>query len=121
MSWTLTTSGAAIRKAGAGMNTIFNQASGATILQNWSDQAESSISASTRRDWVGLSASTLTNFKAVLDDCASDIIALKIINYDMVGYTSRVEAQTMLDVIRDNYVRNLEILKLDQNKEVMIS
>ena len=27
---------------------------------------------------------------------------MKIINYDMSGYTSRVEAQTMLDVLKDN-------------------
>ena len=115
MSWNLTTSGACISKAGANANI-----SGGALAK-WCDQAEASVNSITRRDWISLSGNTLVNFKDVLDDVVSDMVAMKIINYDMSGYTSREEAQTMLDVMRDNIIRNLEALKDDKNKEKMIS
>lgn len=120
MSFNLTTSGACIAKAGKGANVMFSQLSGATILANWCDQAEADLNAITRRDWISLSGSTLTNFKGILDDLTSDMVAMKIVNYDMGGYTSRLEGATILDVMRDNINRNLEALKNDNIKEVMI-
>jgi len=119
MSWTLTLSGAAVGKAGANCNVIFNSISGAALLNSWSDMAESSLSTITRRDWVALSGATTANFKQILSDVVSDIIAMKIINYDMSGYTSRLEATTMLDVLKDNLIQNMTALKQDENKEVM--
>ena len=44
---------------------------------------------------------------------------MKIINYDMSGYTSRQEASQMLNVLHDNFSRNLAMLKDDNVKEVM--
>jgi len=110
MSWTLTTSGAAIVKSGANHSTALDT-EGAGILQDWSDQVEATLSALTRYDWISNYATLTPILREILGDTASDMIATKIINYDMSGYTSRSEAQTMLDVIRDNLVRNLEALK----------
>lgn len=117
MTWTLCTSGAAVIKAGANANS--NAIISGSLLTSWCDQAESQIDALTRKDWVTNYSSEKTNFKNVLGDLCSDIIAMKIINYDMSGYTSRAEAQTMLDVIRDNIIRNFDVLKDEKNKEVM--
>jgi len=105
MSFTFTTSGACIAKAGASANI-----SGA-LLAGWSDQAEAVINALTRYDWTANYSSVGANFKGILDDTCSSIVAMNIINYDMSGFTSRLEAQTMLDVLRDNYVRNMESLR----------
>lgn len=117
MSWTLSTSGAAISKAGVNANTAL--IASAATLAKFSDEAEAMLCGHTRKDWVAEYANVTTNFKGILDDTISDIIAMKIINYDMSGFTSRLEAQTMLDVIRDNLVRNLDTLKDDKNKEKM--
>lgn len=117
MSWTLSTSAAAIAKAGAGANTTI-VASTATLAK-WSDEAEGTLCSVTRYDWLTNYTSIGTNFKPILDDTISDIVGMKIINYDMSGYTSRAEAQTMLDVLRDNHIRNIEILKDEKNKEKM--
>lgn len=111
MSWTLSTSGAAIYKSGANHNTVFDGTTGYTILTNWSDQVEAQLNSLSGYDWVANFASLQTNFKSILDDTVSDILAMRIINYDMSGYTSRTEAQTMLDVIRDNLTRCTDILK----------
>ena len=117
MSWTLTISAAALAKAGAN----FNPAVSGALLDKFSDQTEGKINAITRRDWIGLSASTLTNFKGILDECASSDIAIKIINYDMSGYTSRTEAQTMLDVNRDIFKECIAAINDEKVKEKMIS
>lgn len=117
MSFTLTSSGAIVSKAGANVNSTA-AASGA-LIKLWCDQAEAAVNAATRKDWVAGYAGVTANFKGILDDVASDMAAMKLINYDMSGYTSRLEATTMLDVLRDNIIRNIEILKDDKNKEVM--
>ena len=95
MAWTLTTSGSAIYKAGANASAIAI-ASGSMLLK-WSDEVEGLINARTRHDWIATPATT--NFLGSLSNLASDLIAIRIINYDMSGYTSRSEAQTMLDVL----------------------
>lgn len=114
MSWTLSTSGAALIKAGAGRNTYVSGA----YLDKFSDEAEGQINGLSRYDWVANYASVGANFKPILDDAVSDIVAMKIINFDMNGYPAR-QAETMLDVLRDNLLRNLEILKDDKNREKM--
>jgi len=118
MSWTLTTSGAAISKAGYGANSTI-VASTATLAK-WSDQAEGALITNTRYDWVTNIGSVGTYFKPILDDTISDMVAMKIINYDMGGYTSRSEAQTMLDVLNDNKNKNIAVLKEEKSKEKMI-
>ena len=117
MSWTLCTSGAAIAKAGKNANSTI-VASTATLAE-WSDEAEGSICAFTRKDWITDYSTIKTNFKPCLADCASDLIAMKIINYDMSGFSKLLEAETMLDVLRDNSSRNLTLLNNDNKKEIL--
>lgn len=118
MSWTLSLSSAAIYKAGAGADTNATT-SGFTMLTKWSDEAEASLSTLTNRDWVAEYSSVGTNFKGILDDTISSMIAKRIINYNMAGYTTRMEAQVMLDVISDEIRTNLDILKDKDATEVM--
>lgn len=118
MSWTLSTSGACIAKAGSGANSTI-VASSATLAK-WSDEAEGQvIGVSDGYDWVANYASVGTNFKTILDDAVSDLVAMRIVNYDMAGYTSRQEATTILDVIRDNYERLREILSNANKRKKM--
>lgn len=115
MSWTFTTSGAAVAKAGVNANSTITT-SGA-ILDEWSDQAEAVINAETRKDWTTNYASLSDNFKKTLAHAATALIAMNIISYDMSNYTSRLEAQTMLDVLRDQYRGAIDFLKNKQNQE----
>lgn len=116
MAWTLCTSGAAVAKAGANASSI--TASGA-VLSEWSDEVEGTINTRTRKDWTANFSSVGANFQGVLEDLSSDLIAMKIINYDMSGYNKLLEAQTMLDVLRDNAVKNLEYLEQQKIQEVI--
>lgn len=114
MSFTLTTSLAIIRKAGLGANTTI-VASGAAI-QNWCDQAESEFCGLTRKDWITDYASIATNLKPMIEDAVSGFAAIKVIQYDMSGYTSRTEAQTLLDVLTDNNMKIVNQLKDKENQ-----
>ena len=101
MSWTLCTSGAAVVKAGAGANSSIIVSGSA--LSGWSDEVEGRIVTNTRRNWVTEYGSIgNTGVKNLLSEVSSDLIAMKIIAYDMKGFTSRFEAQLMLDQLRDN-------------------
>ena len=106
MSWTLCTSGAAIDKAGANRPTV----SGA-MLALFSDQAEGKICAELHTDVVTNIASYGGQISGALSDICSSLIANKIINYDMSGYTSMREAETMLDVNDDIANKGLQVLK----------
>lgn len=109
MSFTLTSSGAAIIKAGANANSDII-ISGAA-MQKFSDQAEGRIAVRTRRDWVG-SYSTLPDYvKEMLDDVASSSMAKAIINYDIASQGSTLLATTMLDVNDDIEGKGISSLK----------
>jgi len=109
MTWTFCTSGAAIAKAGLNANSTIT-ASGAA-LANWSDEAEAYVNALSRVDLVTAYASLTAEGKKIADVIASSHIAQQIIAYDMAGYTSRLEAQTMLDVLENNIDRNTKLIK----------
>ena len=113
MSWTLTTSGGCLSRAGL-KATISNG-----NLIGYSDDAEAVINCATLKDWVADYNSVTANFKKILNHCASSMVAMDIINYDMSGFSSRAEAETMLDVLRDGVVRDLEILKQEKTKDTM--
>ena len=115
MTRTLTTSGACVLKAGTGVNSRF--LSGVTTEDDWDDyinKAEAIVSSTSRRDWVTLYSGLDANTKLILDGIVSSISAMLAIQYDMSGYTSRAEAQTMLDVLRDDITRSMTLIKDDK-------
>jgi len=74
-------------------------------------EAEGFICAQSRYDWVTNYASVSTIGKEFLRDVCSSLAALKVINYDMSGYTSRTEAQTMIDLNYAVVVEGINLLR----------
>lgn len=106
-SWTLTTSGAAVAKAGIHCNAI----SGSSVtMAKWSDEAEGRIEAETRRSWVTNYSGLPTGIKGILSDVTSSLIAMDIIAYDPTGYLYR-EADMLMNMNDDKATRGLAILK----------
>ena len=116
MSWNFTTSGAAISRAGVNANSTII-ASTATLAK-WSDDAEADVNARTRRDWI--TNPPTANFAGILSIITSKIIAMDIINYDMGGFTSREEAQTMLDVLDNDIDKRITELRSQEIQEIII-
>jgi len=113
MTWTLCTSGAAIAKAGANVNTTI-VASGAA-LANWSDEAESLACSYARSDVVSNFSGLTANGKQVLQEFCASHIAEKIISYqpESVGKSS---ATLRLNVLENNIIESKKLLIEDRNK-----
>ena len=108
MSWTLTTSGAAVNKAGTHANSTIC-ASG-TALAKWSDDAEGYVESQTRRTWVANYTGLSTGIKGVLSDIVSSKVAMNIVAFDTTGYLTR-EADTLLNYNDDIVTKGLGVLK----------
>jgi len=116
-SWTLTTSGAAIIKAGKYINSVIKLDEANLAL--WSDQAEATLKVMTRKDWVADYASVDANSKAILSNVVSSMIAKRIIGYDMSGYPSLNEATSMVDILHDEIKAGIEVLRNQEYQEKM--
>jgi hypothetical protein len=95
-------------KAGAGASAV---SKAEAYVNSFMTQVESQINATCRYNfsdnYAGLNADT----KGVLKELASDLAAIYVITYDMSGYTSRVEAEDIINVLRDVALRLLTLLK----------
>lgn len=104
------------RKAGANASATANVEA---YINDYMAQAESLINVRTRRNWSDDYAGLNADVKAILKEVASNIAATYVIQYDMSEFTSRAEAETMLDVLNNAINRGLQILK-DKNMETFI-
>ena len=104
---TLCLSGSAIAKAGAGVSTALT-----TQVEDWIKQAEGTIGTVSRFDWVAnwgtLSGS---NVAGLIEGTCSDLAGINAVAFDMTGYTSRIEAEDIITVLRDSALRGLSIIR----------
>lgn len=110
MTETFCTSGAVKLKAGA------NRPNDDTVLIDTDytaliNQAENFFNGVMRLDLVASYGTLPDDKKKILEDGASSHAAMAVINYDMGGYTSRAEAQTMLDVNNNRVTEAIKLLK----------
>jgi len=59
--------------------------------------------------------------KKILSETASCLAGIRCIEYDMSGYTSRAEAEDMINVLRDTALRNMAILRDDKVQRFIIN
>jgi len=105
-----------VRKCGANASTT---AATEVYINDFMTQAESEINVATLYNWSDAYAGLDTDVKGILKAAASNLAAMYVIQYDMSGFTSRSEAQTMLDVLRDGYVRALSLLRDIKQRDFM--
>lgn len=96
------------RKAGANASTTSNVEA---YINDFMTQAESEINVATKYNWSDNYASLNIDVKGILKEAASNLAAIYVIQYDMSGFSSRTEAETMLDVLRDGYLRAISLLR----------
>jgi hypothetical protein len=119
MSFTLCTSAAIIQKAG--YNVSSTTATSGTLLASFCDQAEATLSMKTRYDWVTNYASVNANLKPMLADATSDLAAMKVISYDLGRYTGLGYANTMLNVLKNNFDQIVVDLREKTFQEKVVS
>ena len=107
-----------VRKAGTNANSTIIADEAAT--NDFVAQAESVINVLSQVNWSDLYSGLDTDTKMILKTAATAFAGNKIIAYDMSGYTSRFEAETMLDVNKDDFNVALSLLK-DHKKRLFIT
>ena len=105
------------RKAGANCSAV---SKAAAYTDDYTAQAESIINAICRFNFSDAYAGLNADTKGILKQVASDLAAIYVIQYDMSGFTSRIEAEDMINVLRDSALRGLRILR-DKKAQDFIS
>lgn len=102
------------RKAGANASSTSNVEA---YINDFMTQAESTINSFCRYnfsdDYAGLNA----DVKGILKEVASNLAAIYVIQFDMSGFTSRNEAESMINVLRDGALRGMSILRDKKNQD----
>ena len=103
-----------------------DQKSGANVSTDFTDtmktqallMAESYLNGETMYNWSDwFATSPNVDVKSIITSVTASLVAMDAINYNMSGFTSRSEAQTMLDVLNDKVIKGIETLKEMKNKD----
>jgi|TARA_Y100000296_G_C5155480_1_gene248801 hypothetical protein len=104
------------RKAGANASTT---SAVELFINDFVTQAESTINTLSLFNWSDAYSGLNADVKGILKEAASNLAAIYVIQYDMSGFTSRQEAETMLDVLRDGFVRSVSLLRDIKQRDFM--
>ena len=74
-------------------------------------EVESMVNVLTRHNWSDDFSGLNADVKNILKEVTSNICAIYVIQSDMSGFTSRIEAEDMINVLRDAALRGLSILR----------
>jgi hypothetical protein len=102
------------RKAGANASAT---SAAEAYINDFISQAESEINCITRYNWSDEYASLNADVKGLLKQAASNLAAIYVINYDMSGFSSRTEAENMVNILRDGYLRAVSLLRDQKVKD----
>ena len=105
-----------LRKAGSGANAT---PSAEAYTNDFVSQAESFINCNTRFNWSDAYGSLNVDVRGILKECASNLAAIYVIQFNMSGYTSRVHAENSVNILRDGALRCLALLREKKVKDFM--
>jgi len=116
MAYIMTTEAEIQQKSGANVNIAFDT----TMMEAANLRAESIINCVCKNNFSDSFATDNIDVKQILSDFCSSFVAIEAISYDMSGYTSRIEAEDMINVLRDGMLRSMSILR-NQNVVTFIN
>jgi len=101
-----TTSGSVCEKAGANRSTAITEAQ----FNRYISASESSICGAVRYDWIANSGAISANFLPIFENVASNLAAIKVINFDMDAI-GRATAEDRVNVLYDDAMKDIAKLK----------
>ncbi len=73
---------------------------------------EAMVNVLTRFNWSdAVTAGLNADVEGILRDVTSNLCAIYVIQWDMSGYSSRIEAEDMINILRDAALRGMSILR----------
>lgn len=103
-----------MRKCGAYASSTSNVEA---YINDFMTQAESFINVWTGYNWSDAYSGLNVDVKGILKECASNLAAMYVINYDLAGWVVLGEPQTMLNLLSDRVQQCLTLLKEDVKKK----
>lgn len=104
------------RKAGANASAT---SKAEAYVNDYMTQVESEINAAVRFNFSDEFAGLNVDVKGILKEAASNLAAIYVISYDMSGFTSRIEAEDMINVLRDAALKDISILRDKKTQDFM--
>lgn len=104
-------------KAGYGASPNANSA---LTIGNFVRQSESEVNARTCKNWTDIYNTLNSDVKYILNETVSSLAAIKVINYNMAGYTTRLEAEGMKKTLADKAELLIKELKEQQIKSFIV-
>lgn len=100
-------------KAGANASTTPDQ----TMIDTWIEQAEGLINTAAKFNFIDGFAGYDTDIKLILEMATAAVAAISLIAYDPSGYTSRYEAELIMDANWSQYEECIKRLKEKEFKD----
>lgn len=88
-------------------------------INQWTSEAESYINVLTGNNFSDTYAALNGDIKKILTEACSNLTAIYGIIYNMAGFTSRIEAETMLNILWARFSHCIDVLKDDNKVEYM--
>ena len=104
------------RKAGANCSAV---SKAEAYVNDYTTQVESFINVFCRENYSKGYATLDVDVKGILKEVCSDLVAIYVIQYDMSGFTSRVEAEDMINILRDRALSGLGVLRDKKAQDFM--
>ena len=79
-------------------------------------EVEALVNVLTRLYWSDAYAGLNVDYQQILKMVTTNICAIYVIQWDMSGFTSRIEAEDMINILRDQALQGLSILR-DKNQQ----
>ena len=95
------------RKAGANASAT---SKAEAYVNDFMTQAESYINVATGFNWSDNYSALNVDVKGILKEAASNLAAIYVIQFDMSVFTSRIEAEDMINVLFARFVQCMDIL-----------
>ena len=111
----MTTEADCVQKMGAGVSAGFTDA----MRTAAGLRAESFVNGLCRYNFSDEYAALSVDVKHLISDIVSSMVAIEGISYSMADYTSRVEAENMINILRDGLLRNIAIIR-DEKTQTFI-
>jgi len=106
------------RKAGANASATSNAEA---YINDFMTQAESYINVSTGYNWSDAYSGLNVDVKGILKEAASNLAAVYVIQFDMSGFTSRIEAEDMINILMYRFNQCMKVLRESGSVEYMNS
>ncbi len=80
-------------------------------------EVEGFVNAATRFNWSDAYSTLNVDVRDMLKEITANLCAINVIQWDMSGFTSRIEAEDMVNILRDAALRGLAILRDKKSQE----